>query len=137
MMYTIYEHINKQLLGHNRDQQGLMIYNQFRQVLCKDVLFASTMEESNNNTFKLVFREETYTYKMYKNKIIRDTDNGMKDTFNLSFVRMKIEETITEENKRKKALFLTTRVLGEEITLFEEKNDTNANYINNLYLNGY
>jgi hypothetical protein len=137
MMYTIYVQINEQMLGHNKNQQELMEFNQFRQILSKDMLLAKSIEGSNEKEFKLTFNKEDYTYTLNENMIIRDRNNSVKDTFNLVFTRMEIKEDDKDGAQGNKTLLLTTKLLGEEIILFESKSIANANQINDLYLNEY
>lgn len=135
MIYTIFIHINKQLIGYNDDQQELMIFNQFRQVLGKDILFATHIEQNDPKEFTIVFSNDSYSYKITKNSIIRDRNNGLKDTFNLEVTKIELTNNKVEEMLLDKAIRLHTRLMGEEIILFEGKIESNANRINELYLN--
>ncbi len=135
MMYTLYIHVNKQLIGYNDDQRELMIFNQFRQVLCKDVLLATHIELNNTREFTIVFPNDSYSYRITKNSIIRNRNNGFKDTFNLEVTQIELTNDKVEEMSVDKAIRLHTRLMGEEIILFEGKTGSNANRINEFYLN--
>lgn len=136
MMYTIYAQINKQLFVYKAQQDELMTFNQFKQLLSNDVQRAKQIEKQNDGSLVLTFSDERYTYTMKEKFVIRNRNNGIRDTLAIAITKMDLDLASTEDSEYQ-TLRMTTHLLDEEIVLFEAKRTSVAERINALFLDEY
>lgn len=136
MMYTIYAQINKQLFVYKAQQDELMTFNQFKQLLSNDVQRSKQIEKQNDGSLVLTFSDERYTYTMKEKFVIRNRNNGIRDTLAIAITKMDLDLASTEDSEYQ-TLRMTTHLLDEEIVLFEAKRTSVAERINALFLDEY
>lgn len=135
MTYTIYLQINKQLYVYQHNQEELMEFNQFRQVFSKDILLCQYFELVNSKELKVVFPKEKYVYTFKKNLVVREREENIKDTFKLTVTQL-IQKEAIEDFANYQTIRLHTRLLQEEVELFESKKEAIAVQINKEFVNG-
>ena len=129
MVYGIYVQLNKQLYTYSRHQQQMVVFNQFKQVLASDLFFAKSIEEDLDNRLTIKFREGgEHGYLFLHNKVVRNRDGVLKDTFDLN-----VSDFTLNHNESYSNIALTTELDGELITIFEGKEITIADRINSMY----
>lgn len=117
MVYTIYVQFNKQLITYSKDQSITMEFNQFRQVLSKDIYYCKDFSFNNDDELELIFSENVFTYKFLKDKIVRKRNN-IEDEFQLPNGKIVYKYHI-EQGYKEVEVFL--QVFNREVILFENK----------------
>jgi hypothetical protein len=135
MTYTIYAQINKQLYVYQQNQDEIMEFNQFRQVFSKDIALCQYFKLLNNRELCLVFSNGNYAYRFENSQVVREREEGIKDTFKLSVAQLVVKEEIGTISKHQ-TVQVHTSLLQEKIELFESKKEPIAITINNLFVDG-
>lgn len=134
MVYTIYAQLNKQLFSYSQDQEEIMVFNQFRHIVSKDISLAKSIDKTGDEELEVIFPDKSHTYTFKYGQVIRDRENNIKDTFEIAIQKMELNQEVTG-TVGDQTLTLTTSLLDEDIVLFENKSRSIADKINDLYLN--
>jgi hypothetical protein len=121
--------LNKQLVTYDVTRQELMVFNQFKQLLSYDVALAKSIEQTGSNALIFNFSEKSYTYQFLNDAVIRTRENNLKDTFSIAIIDMRFNK----KSKTFQALELRTKLMNENILLYEAKEAELATQINAMY----
>lgn len=117
------------MVSHINNSNSIMEFNQFRQVLSKDI-FLSQDIELKNDELKIRYAKKTFKYSFRNNKVVRLLGSNQSE-----FTVRTDKPVITELNKGKysyKIFKLNVYILNDTIILFESKRNPVDKEINKL-----
>jgi len=134
MVYLIYSNISKQVIEYSVQQDELMEYNQFQNVLSADIRLCKQLIAIDKMSLRLAMADEKIHYFFEKEYSIRK--GKTQDTFRIQVKNMELSSKDRVEEDYQMVRLKTT-LLGQEIIVFEEKKISLAERLNNYFLSEY
>lgn len=132
MVYLIYSNISRQMVSYTQQQNELMEYNQFQNVWSREIQLAKRINAETLREIRLELNKQHIEYRLEESQIIRESKTV--DTFDIPVKEVTI--TLKQGKKVDHQIFIIkTELLGQEMTIFEEKQLTVAQKINEYFLN--
>ncbi|MBP2832833.1 hypothetical protein J8281_11610 [Aquimarina sp. U1-2] len=134
MVYVIYDNLSRQVITYSRQQDELMIYHQFEGLFSKDIQLSKKLSVIDKAHIVLDMHDKEIHYFFKNDEIIRKEET--LDTFRLKVmdVNFKSEEKIEEKCTRVR---LKTKLLGADFEIFESKEISLAQRMNDYLLDEY
>ncbi len=128
MVYSIYDNISRQMIQYKNQQDELMEYNQFQSIFHKDIKWSNEIVTMDSEKIALRGTSDTIVYNFLDNAIIRKATASL-DTFGIRVINVTYPDK-EEGVKNYEIIELTTRLLNNDVTIFESKRNTLATRIN-------
>jgi len=134
LVYQIYVTLSMQFRNYERDQMQVFQFQQFQQLVAEDVKSSSKIESVDEDGLLLHFVDSEIEYAFAKAYTIRISKT--RDTFPVVITNA-IWTRSTKSYENFESLHLETNLLGNNFSIFEEKQIDLATRINNRFINEY